>query len=452
MSLPRSALSHVPGPPTMPIVGHTLDIVRDSYGFQKSTAAKYGEVFRATVVGVERVVLRGADALEMVLIDRDGTFSSREGWQVIEPVFSGGLMLRDFDDHRAHRRIMQTAFRAPAMEAYLARLGPEMDTLVGELPADGAFRFYPAIKELALRVGAATFLGLPVRSEMAVQLNKDLIDEIAASLAVIRWPVPFTPMHRGIAARRRLSNTLRDMIPVRRATGGDDFFSQMCRAEDEEGGVWSDDEIVDHFNFLMMAAHDTTATGITAMVWGLAAHPEWQEAVADEVASLEGEPLDMTALDRLEVTDMVFREGLRLVPPVPFIPRQAVKPFQWAGFDLPAGTPITITPGMTMIDPAFWSDPESFDPARFAHDRAEDRRHKFARAPFGGGAHKCIGMHFSTMQAKAFIVSLARRFRVSLAGHPPVWQRMPIPRPKDGLPIVLSRRAEAAHALSVAAQ
>ncbi len=195
-------------------------------------------------------MLQHPDALEMVLLDRDRTFSSREGWQLIERMFSGGVMLRDFEDHRAHRRIMQAAFRADAMQAYLERLVPETERLLSHWPSDAPFRFHPAIKELTLRLGAATFLGLPVDSPEAEQLNADLIDEIAATLAVIRVPLPMTPMGRGVAARRRMSRALRDMIPVRRATGGDDFFSRMCRAQDEDGAAWTDDEIVDHFNFL----------------------------------------------------------------------------------------------------------------------------------------------------------------------------------------------------------
>ncbi len=433
-------LSHVPGPPRRPVVGHTLDIVRDSYGFQKASAAAYGQVFRASLVGTERVVMQHPDALEMVLLDRDRTFSSRQGWHLIERMFSGGLMLRDFEDHRAHRRIMQSAFRTEAMQAYLTRLVPEVDRLIAGWPSDRPFRFYPEIKEVTLRLGAATFLGLPVDSPEATQLNADLIDEIAASLSVIRLPVPFTPMGRGVAARRRMSRTLRDMIPVRRAAGGDDFFSRMCRAQDEDGSAWSDDEIVDHFNFLLMAAHDTTATAITALIWSLATHPDWQDTVADEAATFADGEADLEGLERMTATDLCFREALRLVPPVPFVPRQAVKPFSWAGYDLPAGTPVTVCPGIVMIDPTIWTEPERFDPNRFAPDRAEDRRHRFAWAPFGGGAHKCIGTHFAAMHAKVFTAALTRRFAVALAGQPPVWKRMPIPRPADGLPIILQPR------------
>ncbi|WP_245624888.1 cytochrome P450 [Jannaschia seosinensis] len=108
------------------------------------------------------------------------------------------------------------------------------------------------------------------------------------------------------------------------------------------------------------------------------------------------------------------------------------------GFDFPADTAITLNPGITMLSPEFYTDPERFDPSRFSPNRAEDQVHKFARTLFGGGAHKCIGMHFSTLQVKLFIATLLRERRVELASPTGTeWQRMPIPRPKNGLPIVL---------------
>jgi cytochrome P450 len=91
-----------------------------------------------------------------------------------------------------------------------------------------------------------------------------------------------------------------------------------------------------------------------------------------------------------------------------------------------------------MLSNEFYTDPERFDPSRFSPNRAEDQAHKFAWTPFGGGAHKCIGMHFSTLQVKIFIATLLRERRVKLASQSRTeWQRMPIPRPKDRLPVVL---------------
>lgn len=434
------ALRHIPGPKAPPVIGHTLKIVQDSYGFHRKLMAQHGAVYKIKLLGRWRVMLCGADALEMVLLDRDSNFSSEAGWDAIAGIFSGGLMLQDFVHHRQNRRIMQAAFRAGALHDYLSRMNGAMGDLIATWPEETPFRFYDAIKVLTLRMGCAVFMGLPPDDPLAEQLNRAFIDEVRASLAVVRKPLPFTAMRRGMKGRHFLRETLRRMIPERRANPGEDFFSRMCTATDEEGAAWSEDEVLDQFNFLMMAAHDTTATALTAMIWALGAHPDWQDVLIREVAEIGPGPLDDAALARMVQTEHVFKEALRLVPPVPFIPRMAIRGFHWAGHDIPAGTWVTLNPGLTMLSPEHFTDPHRFDPGRFSANRAEDQGHKFAWTPFGGGAHKCIGMHFSTMQVKLFIATLLQQHRVSLGEGPEVdWQRMPIPKPKGGLPVILHR-------------
>ncbi|MEL6211211.1 MAG: cytochrome P450, partial [Pseudomonadota bacterium] len=344
-------------------------------------------------------------------------------------------------DHRGHRRLLQAAFRAPVMAGYVSRMSTEMAQQVARWPRGETFKFYPAIKDLTLRIGASVFLGLDTDAPEAERLNRLFSAEVAAIVSIIRRPLPWTKMGRGVAARRRLSAALAAMIPERRARPGDDFFSQMCVATDEGGQSWSDAEIVDHFNFLLAAAHDTTASALSTMIWGLGAHPEWQDRLGDEVLAAR----DLTTpqgLGGLVQTDRVFREALRMMPPVPFILRRALRDFDWHGHRVPAGSWVYVSPALVMRDPTYFTAPERFDPDRFAPERNEGTGHRFAYAPFGGGAHKCIGMHFAGYQAKAFTAALLRQGRVSLVGGAePDWQAVPVPLPRNGLPVRLESLA-----------
>lgn len=435
----KAALAHIPGPPAAPVIGHTLKIVRDSYGTQQDYIKRYGPVYKVNMLGKWRVNLCGVDALEKVLLDKDKIFSSEGGWDALQLIYPGGLILQDFDQHRANRRIMQAAFRASAIRDYRARMADTMRTLLQSWPDDEPFCFYHAVKELTLRLGGAVFMGLPLDGDLAKKVNRAIQDEIRASVTAVRSPIPFTPMWRGVRGRNFLMETFRTLIPERRAQGGDDFFSQMCIAKDENGEGWNETQILEQFNLLIMAAHDTTATALTVMIAALGEHPDWQDRLVQEVAGLGDGPLDEEALGKMDQTNLVFREALRLVPPVPFIPRLATKDFHWKGFDIPAGTSLALNPGVTMLSDEYFTNPTEFDPDRFSPDRKEDLRHRFAWTPFGGGAHKCLGMHFSTMQVKLFVASLLRERRVELAGPPPDWHRMPIPKPKGGLLVKLRR-------------
>lgn len=433
-------LAHIPNLPVLPMLGHTLHFLRDPYGLHSRSAERLGAVYKIHIVGAWRVTLGGADALEFILGDTEQLFSSADGWDLLDRIFGGGLMLRDFGDHRAHRRIMNAAFRKPVMDAYRNRMHRLMPHLLSDWPEGSTFDAYSTVKKLTLRMGAALFMGLDVGDPRVAPLNAAFEAEVAASLGIIRAPLPLTAMRRGVVARRFLQETFREMIPERRAHPGPDFFSQMCTATDENGTAWSEQEILDHFNFLLMAAHDTTSATLCKILWALARFESWQERVRTEVLALTEGPPDEDALSQMPVMDRVFRECLRMLPPVPFIPRRAVRDFTWKGTSIPAGTWVSALPGMVLRSDAHWKHPERFDPDRFAPGREEHLSHKYAWAPFGGGAHKCIGLHFAGLQIKTLLVTLLRHHRVSLASQSEtVWQSVPIPQPKGGLPIMLSR-------------
>ena len=109
----------------------------------------------------------------------------------------------------------------------------------------------------------------------------------------------------------------------------------------------------------------------------------------------------------------MINESLRLVTPLPFNVRQAVRDTELLGYFIPAGTNINLWPGLNHRLPELWTDPEKFDPDRFAKPRTEHKRHRYAFAPFGGGAHKCIGMVFGQLEVKTVIHRLLRQYRLS---------------------------------------
>jgi cytochrome P450 len=191
--------------------------------------------------------------------------------------------------------------------------------------------------------------------------------------------------------------------------------------------------------FLMMAAHDTSTSTLTTMAYHLAANPNWQQRCREEGDRIGDGPLDIDALDKLETLDLVINECLRLVTPLPFSVRRAVRDTEILGHYIPAGTNVTMWPGMNHRLPELWDDPERFDPARFAEPRSEHKRHRYAFAPFGGGAHKCIGMVFGQLEIKTVMHRLLRNYRLELThpGYRPHYDNAGMPVPIDGMPIVL---------------
>ena len=435
--LPGARLRHIPGKDGWPLVGTTLEVLRDPAGFSRRMVEAHGLVYRNRAFGDTMVTLLGPDANELVMFDRDRNFSSEQGWgPLLNLVFPRGLMLMDFDEHRSHRRTLSVAFKPEPMKHYAEVLSRGIARRVAGWSGQ-RLRFYDAIKALTLDLAADSFLGMALGDE-AQRVNQAFVDEVRASIAPIRVPLPGTQMARGVAARRYLVDLFRREIPARRGGDGQDFFSHFCRATDEGGTPLGEDAIADHMNFLMMAAHDTITSSATSLVLLLARHPEWQERLREEVRALglngdEGPAYGQ--LDQLVLTGYAFKEALRWMPPVPSMPRRALRDFEFGGYSIPAGTRVNISPAHTHHMPEIWPEPERFDPMRFTPE-AVRARHKFAWVPFGGGAHMCLGLHFAEMQMRILVAQLLSRYRIICdddAGAD--WQLWPIPRPRDGLPV-----------------
>jgi cytochrome P450 len=173
----------------------------------------------------------------------------------------------------------------------------------------------------------------------------------------------------------------------------------------------------------------------------LALHPEWQERVRSESSSeIYDGRLDLDALDRMRSLGMVINESMRLFAPVPAIFRKTLADTSIQGHFVPADTMVAVVPFFNHYWPGLWSDPHIFDPERFSDARREDRSHRLAFMPFGGGAHKCIGMRFATMVVKVLIHHLLRDHRIELhSGYALEWDMTALPAPIDDFPVQIRR-------------
>jgi cytochrome P450 len=434
-------LTHIPGDEGWPIIGKTLQVLADPKGHVEGNARKWGLCYRSHLFGETSIVMLGPAANELVMFDQAKQFSSELGWgRILGLLFPRGLMLRDFDEHRAHRKALSVAFKSGPMKSYLAELDKGIAARVAKWRQQpGEMLLYPAMKQLTLDLAATSFLGADIGPEVA-EINKAFIDMVAAAVAPIRRPLPGTQMARGVKGRKRIVAYFSEQIPIRRKRGGLDLFSQLCQATHEDGALLSEQDIIDHMSFLMMAAHDTLTSSLTSFVGELAAHGDWQDRLRSEIAKLglaTDAPTSFDHLEALPLTEMAFKEVLRIRPPAPSIPRRAIRDFTFMGYAMPAGTMVGVNPLFTHHMPDIWIEPDVFDPTRFSEE-AQRNRHRFAFVPFGGGAHMCLGLHFAYMQAKCFARHFLQNLSVSLpVGYKPDWQMWPIPKPRDGLRVVV---------------
>jgi cytochrome P450 len=436
-----SDLKPVPGVPGVPYIGSTLAVMRDPIGTARKRYAEYGPVAWGWLLGQRMVTVHGPEAAEVVLVNRDKAFANGPAWSYfIGPFFNRGIMLLDFEEHLHHRRIMQQAFTRPRLRSYMDAMAPGIVRGVESWEPGQGFKVYDHVKKLTLDLAVDVFMGIELDDAERARVNGAFIDAVRAGTAYVRFPVPGLRWHKGLQARKVLEEFFHRHLPAKREGDGSDLFSALCQAETDDGERFTDEDVVNHMIFALMAAHDTTTITLTTMAYYLAKYPEWQERLRERSLDLGEERPGFDDLDAFTGIDMVMKESMRMVTPVPALPRKVVKDTSILGFHVPAGTTVVVPMLSNHHMADWWTDPDEFDPGRFSPERREDKVHKYAWAPFGGGAHKCIGLHFAGMQVKTILHQMLLRYRWSVpARYEWPLDTTSLPSPKDGLPVRLDR-------------
>ncbi|MFI6871787.1 cytochrome P450 [Nocardia sp. NPDC050406] len=437
---PGSGLEPVMGDFGPPWIGYILSTLADPIDFSRKRLQRFGPVNWMGGFGRPVVGIGSPEALEEVMLDRGKAFSAQRGWEfLIGPFFRGGLLLRDFDDHLYHRRILQQVFTRPRLDGYLELTSPLLAHGIDGWRPGNEFLLYDAVKQLLLHQATVVFAGAELGPE-STRLSRAFEDAVHGGTAMIRADIPGGVWRKGLRGRRVLGEYFARELPQRRVGDGTDLFSVLARVATLPEHTLTDDDVVAHMIFVMMAAHDTSAISISMLAYELARHPDWQERLRAESQALGKPDLDYGDLAKLPSLDLAFKEALRMYAPVAQQARETIADTEIAGHYVPKGTLVMTGPYTMMRQAEYWRDPDSFDPSRFDAEHREDAAHRFAWAPFGGGAHKCIGLYFGGMTVKSVLHRMLLRYRWSV----PDDYRVPLiagtgPLPADGLPIVLER-------------
>ncbi|HYD37731.1 MAG TPA: cytochrome P450, partial [Allosphingosinicella sp.] len=432
-------LASVPGKRGLPFFGILPEAVLDPLAFARRMHSDYGPVHRFRACGSWNVQLIGPEANEFVLFDEARNFSAEGGWKpVFGRHFEGGLLLRDGADHQWHRKLVGIAFKQEQLRSYLGIFTGNNER-VTERWSGRSLDIYELAQQLSFANGFAAFLG----RDPALARREDLLAFrylMRAAAAVVPLPLPGTAEARAAWAKRHVEGLIRPMLGEPVAAGRTDLLANLCRMRDL--GLLDDDEVMAHLVFVVAASFDTLSSATVATLYHLAANPEWQDAVRDELCAQIPDPaaIDMADLGRCDLTVCAIKESLRLNAAAPVLWRRSVRPFEFGGHAFPEGTITGVNPMLTHLLPEIWPDPDRFDPTRFSPERSLGR-HRFAFIPFGGGAHGCLGANFAYLQIRALLRSLLDRHELVPAREtPPRWYHWPNCRPRGILSIGLRPR------------
>ncbi len=297
-----------------------------------------------------------------------------------------------------------------------------------------------------------TLFSLPIEAEIAGRVfhafrayqRTQPILNAAAFVPLPKW-VPRGHRARTRAAAREIRALITDMTAARMdeiaaGTAPDDLATKIMTTQDPETGArFSRDEMVDQVAIFFLAGHETSASALGWAIYLLARYPDWQERVAREALDLP-ERADFAVMSKLSVTRDVFREALRLYPPVPMMVRETSRPESFRNRAVRRGSQVVISPWHLHRQARLWDNPDGFDPARWATENGKACMRE-AFIPFSAGARVCTGAGFAMVEGVLVLAMLCRAFRFErIAGDDPVPVAHLTVRARDGIRVRVSRR------------
>lgn len=451
-----SAAVVIPGPQGSTILKNIL-LNRNDDGVRRMVHlhAAYGDLVHLQIANRHVYLLFHPDDVQQVLQMNNRNYVKGELLDKLRVAAGNGLFTSEGDFWRGQRRMLQPFFHRTAIAAFGQIMVAEIQQLLAQwdqYAAGGtAFELGEQMMRVTLSVVAKALFTTALGDEELATVHETLGPILAEIAARSRRPfglVEKLPTRANRAFTRnlaRLNEIVDTIIAGHRAPGAayGDLLQMLIDARDEEtGAAMSDRQLRDEVITLFVAGHETTATALTWAFKLLSEQPVVRRVLYEEVDRVLGGRVPTAAdFPNLPYTLAVFEETLRLYPPVVNIVRTALAADTLGGHLLPGGSNVVINTYALHRHPAFWANPEGFDPTRMLPEGRKGQ-HRFAYIPFSGGPRFCIGESFAKLEAVLILAMVSQRFEVNLVPGQRIDMRsLGTLRPAPGVNVLLVPRA-----------
>lgn len=392
------------------------------------------------------------DLVRHVLIEKAGDFpKSTLLADALADLLGASVFVTNGDTWRRQRRIIDPAFEGgrlkavfPAMATAAAEFGARLAKKADGEPVEIEFETAYAAADVIFR----TLFSIPIAHQDAQAVFHAFRRYQQAAPLVDLWRLLGAPgwlrgRRRGREHGAEIRALLTAMVERRRAeiaagTAPDDLATKIMTTPDPETGeTFGDEEMVDQVAIFFLAGHETSASALAWTLYCLANDEGAQARARDEAGGLSNQ-IAFSDLRRLGFIRDVFREGLRLYPPVPMMAKQAGVASRMRGRDVPKGALILISPWHLGRHERLWDDSHLFDPDRWAGDNAQARA-RDAFMPFSAGPRVCVGAGFAMAEGVLLLAEALRAVRLEpVAGRAPRPVTQLTVRSDDGIWLRLS--------------
>ncbi len=430
------------------------EIQRNPLAFLQRNAAEHGDFIHYPLGLWEVFQLNHPALIEHVLVTNQRNYSKNTvQYNTLAKITGRGLLTSDGRFWRRQRRMIQPAFHRHKVLAWGQTMTKAAQNMLAgwdkAAQSGQPLDIDEEMMAVTLNVVGEALLGLDLQADAgqlthAVLTMLDYVVYRSQQLVALPLMVP-TPRNRRVREGLHLLDNLIDQAIRDHEQGKanpDTILSQMLTAVDRETNEhMSRDELRDEVITLLVAGHETAASGLTWLFYLLSQNPCVAEALVAEIDGVVNGRLPTTDdLPHLPTVQRVIAEALRLYPPAWVITRRAIAADTLLGAPIPANALIIMSPYTLQRHPAFWEKPDQFYPDHFLPE-AEQARPRYAYFPFGGGARLCIGDQFARVEMGLMVTAVLQKYRLQLLpNHPVIADPLVTIRPKHGMMMTIQRR------------
>jgi cytochrome P450 len=474
------SINYPPGPSSRLPLKLVFDFLRDPLTVLHNLSKEYGDISHFKFGKNHIYLLNNPDYIKEVLVNYENNFIKSRGLQLAKRILGEGLLTSEGEIHRRQRQLIQPIFHQDEIPNY-ANIMTDYTLGVSSQWYDQAIiDIHKEFMHLALAIVSKIFFSVSIE-ESEIKVIDQCVTTIIEHFNRARMPfagiiekVPLPSNIQFYQAKKHLDEIIyriidshvnndsdnnnynqqqngshlhKDLISLLLQGRDNSYFSTSKNNEDANNITSTNrHQLRDNVMTIFLAGHETVANALTWTFYLLSQNPKEEKMLHEELDSVlhdDNAAPTATHISKLEYTQKVFAESMRLYPPAWAIGRQAIENCKIGDYVIPAGSSILMSQYLMHHDNRYFPKPELFDPERW-DPQEKAKRPRFCYFPFGGGKRSCIGETFAWMEGILVIATIARRWKMRvMPGHPVVLQPLVTLRPKHGMQTKLIHRNNA---------
>ena len=381
--------------------------------------ARHGDTYRVYVPARRSYtyVIHHPDDVKRVLVSNHRNYTKGVGLDRVKILLGKGIMTSEGELWKRQRYMMQPLFHRRVITTFAGVIAQANDRWIarweGLARSGEPVNLTDEMSELTLEIVLRSIFGRDL-DRLSQQLGGNPFEVVTREQSRdLQFAYKFRSLTKLVAA----------LIAHRRATREEhlDYVAMLMNARDKESGApMGERELIDEIMTLVVAGHETTASGLNWTWYLLSQHPQVESRLHAEIDAAADLPApSLREMEGLRYTRQVIDESLRLYPPGWVLSRRTIDADELGGYSVPAGTNVLLPLYLLHRHPHFWKNPDAFDPERFAPEQ-ESERPRFAYMPFAAGPRHCIGETFALYEMLVHLYKVARRYRLRYVPDKPL--------------------------------